>query len=125
MRWRDFRTLIYFIIAAIVFGIISWVILPPAVAWIALVVVWGLILIGLVVNSLLLLRDTDKKIKEINESLQNIVQIQEAMQKEQKEQAGSRSTVVPTLQAVSQFYMDYFARQKGKEEEQQKNTNEV
>jgi len=124
MRWRDFRILFYFIIAAIVFGIISWVVLSPAVAWIALVVAWGLILIGLLVNSLLLLRDTDKKIKEINETLKNIVQIQEAMQKEQKEQAGSGSTIVPTLQAVSQFYLDYFARQKGGEEKP-KDTDDI
>lgn len=119
MRWRDFRTLIYFVIAAVIFGAVCWVILSPYVMWFAPVVSLGLTSIGLGVNSLVLVRHTDKKIEAITVTLENIEQMQEAIQKDQKEQS-SQSTIVPTLQAFSQLYLDYLTKQQ-RREEQQKN----
>ena len=86
----------------------------------------GLILIGLGVNSLVLVSQTDRKIKAINVTLENIEQIQEAIQREQKEQSSSPSTIVPTLQAFSQLYLDYLTKQQrggGEEEEEQQQKN--
>ena len=124
MRWRDFRILLYFIIAAVIFGIISWVTLAPGITWVAPVVALGFISIGLGINILALVNRTGKKIEAISETLKSIQQIQEAIQKEQKEQSGSRSSIVPTLQAFSELYLDYFARKKSGEE-QQKSTDDV
>ena len=121
MRWRDFSTLICFVIAAVVFGVLCKVILSPDIMWLAPIVSLGLILIGLGVNSLLLLRYTDKRIEAINVTLKNIEQIQETMRKEQEEQSRSTSTVAPTLQAFSQLYLDYFTRQQGGGGEEQQN----
>jgi len=88
------------------------------VLWLAAVVALGLISIGLGVNSLVLVRDTDRKIEAINVTLENIEQIQEAIQKELKEQSSSRSAIAPTLQVLSQLYLDYLAKQQGGEEQQ-------
>lgn len=118
MNWRDFMTLMYFVIAAILFGIVGWVTLSPPVKWAAPAVALGLIAVGLGVNSLVLAHRIDRKLGVMSETIDNIEQIQEAMQKEQNEQAGSRSTIVPTLQAFSQFYMDYLAKQQSGEEPQ-------
>jgi len=114
----DFTILIYFVIASVIFGAICWIILPPDVLWLAAVVALGLISIGLGVNSLVLVRDTDRKIEAINVTLENIEQIQEAIQKELKEQSSSRSAIAPTLQVLSQLYLDYLAKQQGGEEQQ-------
>jgi len=119
MHWRDFRTLLYFVIAAVIFGAVSWIILSPGVIWFAPVVSLGLISIGLGVNSSVLVSHTDRKIEAISVTLGNIEQIQEAIQKEQKEQSGSHSTIVPTLQAFSQLYLDYLAKQQSGEEQQE------
>ena len=124
MRWRDFTILVYFVVAAVIFGIVSWVTLTPAFTWVAPVVALGFITIGLGINSLVFVNYTDKKIEAISETLKSIEQIQEAIQKEQKEQSGSRSSIVPTLQAFSQLYLDYVAKQKSGEEEQ-KNTDDI
>ena len=118
MHWRDFRTLLYFVFIAVIFGIIGWVTLSPAITWVAPVVALGIISIGLGVNSLVLVNHTDKKIEAINGAVKNIEQIQEAMQKEHKEQSSPGSTIVPTLQAFSQLYMDYLAKQQTGEKNQ-------
>lgn len=123
MHWKDFMTLFYFVIAAVIFGAASWITLPPDVILFAPVISLGLILIGLGVNSLVLVSQTDRKIKAINVTLENIEQIQGTIQKEQKEQkeqSGSHSMIVPTLQAFSQLYMDYLAKQQSGEEQQNK-----
>jgi hypothetical protein len=118
MHLRDFMTLLYFVVAAIVLGIISWVTLSPTVKWVTPIIALGLISVGLGVNSIVLVRHTDKKIEAINETLRTIGQVQEELQKEQKEQTSSRSHIVPTLQAFSQLYLDYLAKQETGEENQ-------
>jgi NACalpha-BTF3-like transcription factor len=88
--------------------------------WFAPVVSLVLISIGLGFNSLVLVRHMDRKIEAITLTLKNIEQIQEAIQKKQKEQSSSPSAIVPTLQAFSQLYLDYLTKQQ-REEEQQEN----
>ncbi len=124
MNRRDSMTLIYFVVAAVIFAVIGWFTLSPAIKWAAPAVALGLISVGLGVNSLVLVNHTDRKIETMNEALKSIKQLQEEMQKEQKEQSSSGSTIVPTLQAFSQLYLDYLAKQQSGEE-QQNNTNDA
>ena len=119
MHWRDFRILLYFIIAAVVLGILSWTMLPPSAVWAAPVVGLGLISIGLGTNSIVLADRTNKKIEAIKKTLIHIEHIQEAIQKEQEKQSGPHSTIVPTLQAFTQLYMDSIAKQQSGEEQQE------
>ncbi|MFC1950041.1 phage holin family protein [Chloroflexota bacterium] len=124
MNWRDFMTLMYFVAAAILFGIVGWITLSPAVKWAAPAVALGLIAVGLGINSLALVNRIDRKLGAMSETIDNIEQIQEAMQKEQNEKAGSHSTIGPTLQAFSQLYMDYLAK-KPSGEEPQRDSNDT
>ena len=121
MNWRDFRILLYFVVAAVILSIVGWIALSPAITWFAPVVALGLISVGLGVNSLVLVNHTDKRIEAINGTLKSIEQIQEAIQ---KEQSVSHSPIIPTLQAFSQLYLDYVGKQQ-KGEEQQENTNDT
>ena len=68
--------------------------------------------IGLGINSLLISLHTDKKINEVNSTLKRIETLQTEMQKEPKEQSGSESKIIPTLEAFSQFYFSYLSKQK-------------
>jgi hypothetical protein len=119
MHWRDFRIFIYFIVAAVVLGVVSWTVLPQSAVWVAPVVALGLILTGLGINSLVLIYRTNKKIDSIQETLLRIEQMQEAIQKEQEKQSGSQTTIVPTLQAFTQLYMDAIADRQNEEEQQE------
>jgi hypothetical protein len=58
MHWRDFRILVYFVVAAVIFGIVGWVTLAPAITWIVPIVTLWLILLGLGINSLVLVTHT-------------------------------------------------------------------
>ena len=111
-------TLMYFVVAAIIFGIVSLVILPPTIKWVAPAVALGFISVGLGVNSLVLVSHTDKKIEAVNMTLKSIEQLQEEIRKEQKEQPSSGAPIIPTLQAFSQLYFDYLAKQESGEENQ-------
>jgi hypothetical protein len=119
MHLRDFRILIYFIIAAVVLGVVSWIVLPPSAVWVAPVVALGLISIGLGVNSVVLADRTNKRIEAIQETLIRIEQTQEAIQKEHEKQSGPHSMIIPTLQAFTQLYMDSVAEQQSGEEQQE------
>jgi hypothetical protein len=119
MHWRDFRIFIYFIIAAVVLGTVSWMLLPSSAGWVTPVVALGLVLTGLGINSLVLACRTNKKIEAIQETLTRIEQMQEAIQKEQEKQSGPHSTIVPTLQAFTQLYIDSLAEQQGGEDQQE------
>jgi UDP-N-acetylmuramyl pentapeptide phosphotransferase/UDP-N-acetylglucosamine-1-phosphate transferase len=119
MHWRDFRVFIYFIVAAVVLGVVSWKMLPSSAVWVAPVVALGLLLTGLGINNLVLTCRTNKKIEAIQEMLVRIEQMQEAIQKEQEKQSGSQTTIVPTLQAFTQLYMDSIADRQSEEEQQE------
>lgn len=65
-------------------------------------------------GSFILMTSTNKKIHEMKTNLTRIEALQEEIQKEigeQKEKSSSQSTVVASLQALSQTYIDYLARQ--------------
>lgn len=72
--------------------------------------------VGLAYYSCLLALRTDAMMNEIHLSLSQIKGLQEEIQKEQKEQSEQKSSgpaIVASLQAVSQYYMDYINKQKG------------
>jgi len=74
-----------------------------------------------IINSFIQALRAGKSMEEIKETLSRIEVLQQEIQKTQQEQSekGSpSSTIVPTLQALSQYYMDYIAKQgSGNEEE--------
>ena len=128
MNWRDSMTLIYFVLAAVIFAVIGWFTLPPAIQWAAPAVALGLISVGLGVNSLVLVNHTDRKIEMINEALTSIKQLQEKIQEEQKEQqeqSSSGSPIASTLQAFTQFYLDYLAKQESGAGEQNSTSDDI
>ncbi|MFC1909682.1 hypothetical protein ACFLXC_00070 [Chloroflexota bacterium] len=122
MSWRDYRILIYFFTAAVIFGIVSWLALSSINSWAAFtlagIVAFGFVIIGSGLNNLILAQRMRKEMADINVLLEKIEQSQETLIKEQREQhqkAGVHSSIGPTIQAFSQLYLDYMNNQKGKE----------
>jgi len=119
MSWRPFISLFSFIILALFFGIVGWVTESTIIKWAAPAIGLALIAVGLGVNSLMIALHTYRRMTEMDATLARIEGLQEEIQKEQREQASSRSPVVESLQALSQYYFDYIAKQKGEDEQQQ------
>lgn len=56
-----------------------------------------------------------QKIDQILDKLSKIEDLQEEIQKEQNERASTGPPIVASLQAMSQYYMDYISKQKGED----------
>lgn len=61
---------------------------------------------------------TSKQQENHREVMVRLDSLEEQIQKGFNEQKGTHSTIVPTLQAFSQLYLDYLAKQKSGEEQQ-------
>ena len=103
-------SLVAFLISLLVFVVntveLKWAIAAGAI---------GVVGVGLALNSFMIALRADRGLNEINEALVRIEDLQKEIQKEQKEQADSRSPVVTSLQALSQHYLDYIAKQKSED----------
>ena len=119
MHWRYFISLLSFIILALLFVTIGLVTESTTMKWVAHTVALALVLVGLGVNSLIIALHTDKRMNKMDETLVHIKGLQEEIQKGQKEQEGSHSPIVASLQSLSQYYLDYMAKQKGTDEKGQ------
>lgn len=62
-----------------------------------------------------------KDIDQILDKLNKIEGMLEEMQSEQKERANSGPPIIASLEAMSRYYMDYLAKQKGEAEEEEEN----
>jgi len=119
MNWRYFIILLSFIILALLVVIAGLVAGSTTIKWITPAIALALISVGLGLNSLTIALHTDKRMNEMDATLTRIEGLQEELQKEQKEQANSSSPVVTSLQALSQIYFDYMAKQKEEDEKDQ------
>ena len=124
MKWRPFISLLSFIFVALIVGLVGWLTQSSELQWAVAAIGLALILVGLGVNSLLISLHTDRRINEVKTTLTRIETLQTEMQKEQKKQSSSGSTILPTLQAFSQLYLDYQAKQKSEEEQQNDKNDE-
>jgi hypothetical protein len=62
-----------------------------------------------------------KDIDQILDKLNKIEGILEDIQSEQRERASTGTPIIASLEAMSQYYMDYLAKQKGEAEEEKEN----
>ena len=115
MNKRHLSILIVILVLALLCGFVSWFaesifirIAFPAV---------GLALIALVLGlySYLVAEETNKRMNNIDTTLTQIKDLQQEIQKEQKEQGSKGPPIIASLEAMSKYYMDYLAKQKGEE----------
>jgi len=104
-----------FVVVALLMGLVGWLAESMVMRWVAPAIGLALISIGLGVNSLVMAADTDRRMSEIQAKLARIVDLQVEIQEKQKEQASSGPPIVASLQAMSQYYMDYINKQKGED----------
>jgi len=113
MKWRPYISLMSFIIAALIFVLIALVIPSSTIKWAAPAIALALISVGLGVNSMIIASQIDRKISRIDAQIESLYEKIEEGQKE----SSSSSPIIPTIQAFSQLYLDYLAKQKSEEEQ--------
>ena len=112
MNWRPFISLLSFILLALIVVLLGLFTQSLELKWAAAATGLALIAVGLGVNSFMISLRTNRRINEVNTTLTRIETLQTEIQKEHKEQSSSKSMIIPTLEAFSQFYLDYLTKQK-------------
>ncbi len=118
MNWRNRYIPLGFALIALLFGLYAFIAESSTMKWVASVFGLALISVGLGVSSYLNAVHTDRRTNEMYATLARIENLQGEIQKEQREQASSNSPLVTSLQALSQYYFDYIAKQKGEGEKE-------
>lgn len=112
MKRRLYYYPLAIIILAVFLGLFGWFTESTTVRWVALAFGLSLVAVGLGVNSLIIALHTEKRATEMGAALTRIEGLAEEMRKEQNERANSGTPIVASLQAMSQYYMDYIKKQK-------------
>ncbi len=112
MKRQYFIGLYLFSILVIIFIVVMVFIGSQETKWLVTAIGLALIAIGLGLSSFFIALHVDSSTGTMNSILERIEQTQKDIQTELKEQASSRSPVVASLQALSQYYLDYMAKQK-------------
>ncbi len=115
MKRRLYYYLLTIVILAVFLGLLGWFTESSSIRWIAPAFGLALIAVGLGANSLIIALHTEKRATEMGAALARIEGLAEEMRKEQNERANSGPPIVASLQAMSQYYMDYINKQKGEE----------
>ena len=103
------------VILALFLGLFGWFTESSSIRWTALAFGLALIAVGLSVNSLIIALHTERRMTEMGAALAKIEGLQEEIRKEQNERASSGQPIIASLQAMSQYYMDYIDKQKGED----------
>lgn len=103
--------LMWFTIVGLAIGSYIWLVESVGIRWIAVVLLFIFILLGLATDNYIKAIRTEKTINMISMTLAQVQNSLEIIQNEQKEQPSSGSSIFPTLQAFSQLYLDYLAKQ--------------
>ncbi|MFC1874304.1 hypothetical protein ACFLYX_03275 [Chloroflexota bacterium] len=105
-----------FSLVALIVSLIIFIVDAAGIKWAILAGATGLVATGFAIHSSMLALRTDSMMNEIRTRLGNVEKLQEEMHEEQKEQSEQKSSgppIVASLQALSQYYMDYINKQKG------------
>ncbi len=100
------------VILAVLFGFLGWFTESSIIKFAAPAFGLALISVGLGLYSFLIASQTDRKMDKITTALARIEDLQVEIQKKQDEQSSSSSPLATSLQALSQYYFDYIAKQK-------------
>ena len=109
---------ISFAIAAAIVGLLGYSTESADVRWAILAVALGLLGTGLAFIVLMLNSRIEITMNELNEKLSRIEELQKELQNEQREQSKDHSPFVMPIQALSEYYLDYLAKQADKKSEE-------
>jgi len=98
-------------ILGLAIGIYIWLTESSAIRWIAIVVGFSFVSLGLAIDGFTKVKKLEKTTDQIDITLNKMQTLVDRIQQEQKEGSSSGSSIFPTLQAFSQLYLDYLAKQ--------------
>ena len=98
-------------------GLLGWFNESSSIRWIA--PAFGLVLIGVALglSSLIIASNTEKRATELIAGLARIESLAEELREEISGKKNHGAQIIPTLEAISQYYTEYLNRPKGEEKQ--------
>ena len=103
------------VILAILIGLFGWFTESSSVRWVAPAFGLALIAVALGIYSLIIALHTEKRATELGAALAKIEGLAEEMREELSGKKNPSAQIIPTLEAFSQYYMDYLNKPKGED----------
>ena len=100
---------------ALIFCLLGLITQSEMIKWAAPSFAIALVSLGLGINSLIIALHSDKQMSKIDATLVRIETLQEEIKKdiaEQKNQKSSGVQIIPTLQGISKYMMDFINKDK-------------
>ena len=116
VRYKPFISVIAFSVGALILGILAWFSGETILSAYALAV----LSVGLGFNSLMISLSADRRTNSIEATLARIESLQEEIKRAQEDQPHSSKPILATLEGLSQYYLDYMAKQKERAEREKK-----
>ena len=113
MKRRLYYYPLAIVILAVFLGLFGWFTESSSIRWVAPAFGLALIAVGLGLYSFIIALHIEKRATEMGAALARIEGLAEEMRKEQNERASSGTPIVASLEAMTQYYMDYINKQKG------------
>ncbi len=112
MSWRQFIPIFAFSLGALVLAIIGWTSGQAVLNAYAL----GVLSLGLGINSLMISLHTTRRMKSVEATLTRIEGLQQEIKRGQEQQPSTSKPILATLEGLTQYYLDYMAQHKAKNE---------
>jgi len=103
------------IFIGILLGLLGWFTESSSTRWIAPAFGLALIAVALGINSLILASNTEKRATELGATLTRIEGLADELKNELNESKKPGAQIIPTLEALSQYYLDYLNKPKGED----------
>ena len=95
------------VILGIALGLLGWFTEPSSIRWVAPAFGLALIAVALGIYSLILASSTEKRATELGAALTRIETLADELRNELNESKSPRAQILPTLEAFSQYYLNY------------------
>ena len=105
------------IIIGILLGLLGWFNESSSIRWVA--PAFGLALIGVAlgISSLIVASNTEKRATELIDGLTRIEGLAEELREEMSGKKNTGAQIIPTLEALSHYYLDYLNKPKEENKE--------
>jgi hypothetical protein len=103
----------------ILLGLLGWFSESSTLRWVAPAFGLALIAVALGLNSLIIAFHTEKRATELGAALTRIEDLADEMRKELGETKNPGAQIIPTLEAFSNYYLDYLNKPKGEDKDKE------
>ena len=115
MKKRLYYYPLTIIVIGILLGLIGWFTESSSIRWVAPAFGLALLAVALGINSMIMAFNTEKRATELGVALARIEGLADELREEMSGKKNPSAQIIPTLEAFSNYYLDYLNQPKGED----------